>query len=314
MKPVIVVHRNIPQAEYFKKYLDHLIIDKYSVIWDSDVALENIDRVEVVVIWQQPITDLTSFKNLRLVLCCGSGINQILNHIPNLPKVNVIRLVDDALMEKVSDYVITAILCHYTNWESYIKENHDNVWSKQNAYRRKTKIGIMGIGKIGSLTAECLSNLGFEICGWANDKNKKRNIKEMYYGNDELNSFAKQSQILFCMLPLTYNTYKVINKDLINHLQKDAYIINVGRGQHVEDTDLMESIKLNHISGACLDGFIEEPLPSDNPLWKHPKIKVTPHIAGGVDASNQAEYAKTIILEATKNLLNYGVVSHELCY
>ena len=195
--------------------------------------------------------------------------------------VPTIRLVDEKLRNKVAEYVVEAVE-HYMLLINAPK-NTD------------ITIGILGLGLIGNKSAEKLIELGYKVIGWANSKDKKRLIPEVYTGHDDLHRFANQCQVIVCLLPLTEKTKHILDKSLFESMPKDGYIINVGRGGHLNEDHLIENINKNHLKGACLDVFKIEPLPEDDILQNQPSIKLTPHIAGGIFPEFQAKYAIEVI-------------------
>jgi glyoxylate/hydroxypyruvate reductase len=136
----------------------------------------------------------------------------------------------------------------------------------------------MGLGELGSHTALQLSKLGFKVHGWARSAKLMEGVGT-FAGPEEFEAFLSSSTILICLLPLTKKTADILNKDTFSKLPKGAYVINVARGEHLVEEDLIEMLDKGHLSGASLDVFREEPLTEDHPFWSHPLIHVTPHIA-----------------------------------
>ena len=139
-------------------------------------------------------------------------------------------------------------------------------------------IGIMGLGQLGADAAQKLSALGFKVAGWSRRPKDIAGVNS-FNGQAELVEFLSGSQILICLLPLTAETTGILNRRTFEHLPPGAYVINVARGQHLNEKDLMAALDSGQLSGACLDVFEVEPLPPDHPFWRHPQIKVTPHIS-----------------------------------
>jgi glyoxylate/hydroxypyruvate reductase A len=136
----------------------------------------------------------------------------------------------------------------------------------------------MGIGTIGLRVASGLAQSGFKVIGWARTEKNASGIV-VFAGDDQLPEFLSKCNYLICLLPLTDHTRGILNANVFQHLPENAYLINAGRGEHLNEVDLIAYLDSGHLSGATLDVFIEEPLPSDHPFWGHPKIKITPHIA-----------------------------------
>ncbi|WP_395168337.1 NAD(P)-dependent oxidoreductase [Piscirickettsia salmonis] len=142
----------------------------------------------------------------------------------------------------------------------------------------KLNIGIMGLGSVGKEVAMKLSNTGFNVAGWSRSK-KSMNSITSFYGDDQLNQFLKNTNILVCILPLTRKTFGILNNKVFSKLPKNSYVINVARGQHLVEQDILDALNKKQLAGACLDVFTHEPLPKDHLFWQHPNIIITPHVA-----------------------------------
>lgn len=244
-------------------------------------VVDNLDfsSVEVVVLWLEASEYLHSFTNLKLILNCGSGIDHIIAS-PYIPRnIPFYRIVDPYLAERVSNYVVEHIL---------------QLTSK----KKKTSftVGIMGLGIIGNLTAQKLDALKYNVTGWVRTR-KDRSVSEVYIGNDRLEPFLKTADILVCQLPLTDETKGILNKNNFDVLPAGAYLINVGRGGHLRENDLLQALDSGQLSGACLDVIEIEPVTENHPFLKYLNIHLTPHIAGYISAETQAPHAAKMILD-----------------
>ena len=146
--------------------------------------------------------------------------------------------------------------------------------------RRKAEfpVGILGFGVLGQAVATSLASLGFPIVAWANHPRTHSSVP-VYAGVDSLIEFLHASRILVCLLPLTAATQRILNRSTLQALKPDSYVINVARGAHLDVDALFESMKDGHVAGATLDVFEAEPIPPHDPIWKHPNVRITPHIA-----------------------------------
>lgn len=275
----------------------------------SSIADVNLHDIEVVIMWLHVPDFLAQLPNLKLLLNCGSGVDHIITS-PNLPhNVPLIRLVDPFLQDHVSDYIVEHIFKHF--FPDIHQENRVEVLCRfyKTVEWKKPRIGIMGLGMVGSSTAEKLLNMGFEVYGWVKSS-KLRSIKEVYVGNTELETFANKSEVIICQLPLTGETKGILNARLFSFLPNGAFLINVGRGEHLNESDLLIALEDGKLSGACLDVLKVKPLPLNHPFQANPKIKITPHIAGYIGPETQAPYAARIISgfynkETVKGTVNY---------
>jgi glyoxylate/hydroxypyruvate reductase A len=306
----ILIHPDVKGEEEFRNILSNSL-PHYNIT--SSIEEIELYDIEVLIIWRIVPDYLPNLTNLKLVLSSGSGIDHLsdLSVIPNhLP---LVRLVDPYLRNRVSDYVLQQILDKYFPTLSQL----DLVESQNEIYKSVQKsnlhIGIMGLGLIGSSIVQKLVDFGFQVSGWANTE-KKRDISPVYIGKSELNVFAQQTNILVCQLPLTQETKGILNINLFNHLPDGAFLINVGRGEHLVESDLILGLINGKLSGACLDVLPVQPLALNHPFNSMPNIKVTPHIAGYIGPDTQAPYACEVIESYFKNQKVDGIVNYKAMY
>ncbi|MCS4432856.1 NAD(P)-dependent oxidoreductase [Aquiflexum gelatinilyticum] len=306
----VLIQPDVKGVNEFHSILSNDLIGYNIVTSVSDV---NLSDIHVVIIWLSVPDFLIKLPNLKLILSCGSGVNHIINS-SNLPhKIPLIRLVDPYLRNRVADYVVEQILNKFYPTLNLRKLQMDASNVFDIIRKEKLIIGIMGLGLIGSTIAEKLKNLGFEVAGWVKTS-KNRIIKDVYIGEDEKVELVKKSNILVCQLPLTRETKGILNINLFNHLPDGAFLINVGRGDHLIESDLLKALEMGKLSGACLDVLEKEPLPENHPFHKQPNIKITPHIAGYIGPETQAPYASKVIMGFFKNEKLKGKVDYNSLY
>jgi glyoxylate/hydroxypyruvate reductase A len=155
------------------------------------------------------------------------------------------------------------------------------------------QIGIMGLGQLGKDAAKKLAYLGFPVSGWSQTPKDIEGVTCLA-GDDALDHFLSQTRILICMLPLTPKTKGILSQKTFAKLPAGAYLINIARGRHLIEKDLLTALDSGHLAGACLDVFEVEPLPEDHPFWSHPKIFITPHISS-------LTYPKTVAPQIIEN-------------
>lgn len=270
---IISPNRNIePWINSLKKVepkIDIQIFGKDNNQGESDFALS----------WNHPIGAFSNYPNLKCISSMGAGVDHLLND-PDLPKnITITRIVDPELSQSMFEFILSLIMNHLRGLTGYKIEQSYTIWEPKPYIRMKdVNIGIMGIGAIGTHSALQLNKLGFKVSGWASSKKEIKDVT-VFYGDKQLPDFLKDSHILICLLPLTKETQGILNEATFRLLPKNAFVINVARGQHLVDLDLIELIDNGHLSGASLDVFSDEPLAKEHPFWKHPKINITPHIA-----------------------------------
>ena len=234
---------------------------------------------------------LETLPNLKAIFSLGAGIDGFLND-PDFPKhVPLIRFVDKTLSREMAQYVVMHVLIQHRAERMFAAAQREAMWRQVMLARRTedTQVGILGLGEIGSMAARNLRDLGFAVSGWSRTKKEIDGIRS-YAGEDERDAFLAQCDFLICVLPLTSETHHILNAKLLAKLPKGVYVINVARGGHLVEADLIAALDSGHLSGATLDVFEHEPLPETSPIWRHPKIISTPHIAAITSPSAAARY------------------------
>jgi glyoxylate/hydroxypyruvate reductase A len=140
----------------------------------------------------------------------------------------------------------------------------------------------MGLGSIGLGAAKALARHGFQVAGWVNTPRAVDGI-EVFAGRDRLADFLQRSEIVVNFLPLTSETVGILDAAAFAQMPKGSSVINLGRGAHVNEPDLMAALDSGHLAAATLDVFPVEPLPKESPLWRHPGITVIPHASRRID-------------------------------
>jgi glyoxylate/hydroxypyruvate reductase len=238
------------------------------------------DKVEITcaIAWNHPPGVMAEFPNLKLISSMGAGVDHIMRDASIAPDIRITRIVDDALTISMTNYVIMAVLNYHKQIFKYLNDKQEKAWDQQINPEIDLRPGVMGMGVLGQDVAMKLQQLGFRVFGYSNSRKFIKNITS-YAGEEELNDFLSQINILICMLPLTSDTRGILNYELFRKMNKGSYLINVARGSHLVEEDLLKAIEEGYIEHAFLDVFNKEPLPKEHPFWSHNKIMITPHIA-----------------------------------
>jgi glyoxylate/hydroxypyruvate reductase A len=234
------------------------------------------EKVEFVLSWKHPHGIYKDFPNLKVIASMGAGIDHIIED-PDIPEhIKITRVIDEQLTKDMSVFVLSLILDHLRNLSFHYCSKE---WNPKKYLRPEdVQVGIMGMGVLGVGVAETLIKNKFNVTGWSRTKKEILGVTT-FHGNEQLQEFLEDSGVLVNLLPLTSETKNILNKDLFERLPEGAYVINVARGPHLVEDDLLEMIEKGHLAGAALDVFRKEPLPKDHPFWSIDKIKITPHIA-----------------------------------
>jgi len=239
--------------------------------------------IEVVLAWKPPAGLIASFPNVKLIVSLGMGVDHLLAD-DKLPEgVPIVRIMDDGLVGQMSEYALYWALRHHRDIDKYAASQRAKQWKVEDfvdtVHRR---IGILGLGTIGQDTAKKFAALGFPTAGWSRTRKSLPGI-ETFHGPDGLARVLAQSDILVNVLPLTRDTRGLLDAKFFAALPKGAYLINMARGGHVVDEALLAALDSGHLSGAALDVFNQEPLPPEHRYWTHPRVQVTPHVAGATN-------------------------------
>ena len=235
------------------------------------------DEVELAIAWNPPSGVLATFPNLKLISSLGAGVDHIIKD-QNLPAVPVVRIVDENLSRDMSHYILMAIFNHQRGTYRHFLNQKIRHWDTSKQVINDLPIGILGLGVLGKAVAEVLVYHGFEVHGFSKSPKHIEGIVS-HFGTEGLQNMMSQVEVLINLLPLTDETRGILSKPLFSMSQKPFYLINVARGGHLVVGDLIEALEDGMVNGACLDVFEQEPLPSDHPLWDHPKVIITPHVA-----------------------------------
>jgi glyoxylate/hydroxypyruvate reductase A len=251
---------------------------------------------------------LDQYPNLKAISSLGAGTDHLLKDESLPDSVDICRVVSPSLIQQMKEYVLGATLNIQRNFVHYIRQKDLGEWqAHDHPLAKNIAIGVMGLGELGRPVAKQLAQIGYHVSGWSRSSKKIKNVNT-YSGSKQLNEFLTKTQILVCLLPLTKETEEILNLDLFKKLKKPAWIINVARGEHLVDEDLIYALDSNILQGAWLDVFNEEPLPNKHAFWNRKNIIVTPHIAS---ITKPAEVAKQIVDNYKRALsgmqLNYQV-------
>jgi glyoxylate/hydroxypyruvate reductase len=267
--------------------------------------ISDYSAVEAVMVWQQPKGILHEFPNLKLICSMGAGVDHILGDDSIPEHIPITRIVDEKLMVSMTTYVVMAVLTHQRQLDRYIMQQEQQIWDMSNPELDCT-IGIMGVGELGNDIAEKLMNLGYQVIGYGNSP--KSDTAYPYYNATQLDEFLSKVNVLVCMLPLTPKTENILNMGLFEKCRQGTYLINVARGRHLVEEDLLEALSQGFLSGAMLDVFRTEPLPESHPFWKSEKIRITPHIA----SVTNPDAATPQILENYRRIRNNEPLNNQI--
>lgn len=264
------------------------------------------EKVEFILCWKPEVGVLSEFPNLKVVQSVGASVEHILKTQKLDDSIIISRIVDKNLSIDMFEFILSSILMKMKNFNKYFYDKQHEVWS-QKKYQsiNNTRVTILGLGKIGSYVSERLADIGFIVKGWSNSQKNIRGVKS-YHGKEDFKKSVEDSDFLINLLPLTSETENILNTASLRLLNKGVFLINVGRGEHLVENDLINLLNNKHLSGAILDVFREEPLPKQHVFWKHPNITITPHVA----SLTNVDTAIDLVAENYNRFLNKKELLH----
>ncbi len=247
------------------------------------------EAVEMAVVWKHPPGILETFPRLKLVSSLGAGVEQILAGPPLPPEVAVTRIVEEALTTSMRNFALMAVLNIQKQFRFYQRNQREMQWIRPEPVEIPLRIGLLGLGELGGSIARALAGLGFEVWGYSRGGRRLEGVRCLHSGELSAAEFARNVNLLICLLPHTPATEGILNLELFRSLPQGSYLINLGRGAHLDEEGLLAAIREGHIREAWLDVFREEPLPPSHPFWLYDSIVVTPHIASITKQENAAQ-------------------------
>lgn len=271
----ILFHCPWANAEEWLRRIAEALPEAELRVWP---AVGEAAEIDFAMVWQPPAGALAGLPRLRGVCALGAGVDALLRD-PTLPDVPVARLVDPLMAGRMAEYVVGQALRHHLRTDEYAAQQRAGAWLRlpyKDAGERN--VGVLGLGALGRRAAARLKAQGFRVAGWSRTPRRLRGVA-CHHGEAGLKALLRDAEILVCLLPLTAETRGVLNADLFARLPAGAALINVARGAHLIEADLLAALDAGRLSGATLDVLTEEPPPPAHPFRRHPKILMTPHVS-----------------------------------
>lgn len=231
---------------------------------------------DYAVVWAPPQLFFDQQTQLKGIFNIGAGVDALMRlRLP--PEVPVVRLDDAGMSVQMAEYVCHAVIRHFREFDGYAADVARGQWScRKPRQHADFPVGVMGLGVLGERVSRALLPFDFPVRGWSRSAKAIDGV-QCFAGASAFHDFLAATRILVCLLPLTPDTQDILNRDTLSRLRPGGYVINVARGAHLVDEDLMVLLDSGHLAGATLDVFRTEPLPASHPFWTHPKISITPH-------------------------------------
>ena len=243
---------------------------------DISVWQPGAPQADYAVVWAPPQQFMDEQAGLKALFNIGAGVDGLLKlRLP--PQALVVRLDDAGMAVQMAEYVCHAVIRHFREFDQYEASMRAGQWAyRKPRLRQDFAVGVMGLGVLGERVAKALAQFEFPVNGWSRSPKAIDGVRA-FSGQDGFNDFLAASRVLVNLLPLTPGTQNILNRDNLARLQPGGYVINVARGAHLVDADLLALLDSGHLAGATLDVFRTEPLPAGHAFWNHPRITATPH-------------------------------------
>jgi glyoxylate/hydroxypyruvate reductase A len=240
-------------------------------VWQPGAA-----QADHAVVWAPPQQFLDQQPGLKGIFNIGAGVDALLKL--KLPAgAKLVRIEDGGMAVQMAEFVSHAVIRHFREFDLYDREQEHARWGFRKPNRREDfPVGILGLGVLGRRVAQALLHFEFPVRGWSRSPRQLAGV-QCFAGPAQFDPFLQGTRFLVCLLPLTPETAGIMNRDNLSKLLPGGYVINVARGAHLVDDDLIALVDSGQLAGAALDVFRTEPLPPEHPFWRHPKITVTPH-------------------------------------
>lgn len=277
------------------------IADRIEVV--DHATSSTADDVRLAVAWHPPDDAFAHYPNLQAVCSIGAGVDNIVACPSLKPHIDVIRVVDPGQAQMMSGFVAWHVIGHQRGFASYRTQQREKVWQRRpQRSADSVPVGILGNGAIGRKVAADLAQLGFPVMSWSRSARPVAGSGRAYHGPAGLAAMLEETEVLVNLLPLTPETRGILNSGVFATMRRGGYVVQVGRGEHLVEEDLLAALDSGQLAGAALDVFATEPLPAAHPFWDHPDIVVTPH-----DASDVSLRAVATTLVATADAIRAGL-------
>jgi len=233
-------------------------------------------QADHAVVWAPPQQFFDEQPALKGVFNTGAGVDALLKlRIP--PGAAVVRIDDGGMAVQMAEFVCHALIRHFRELDAYGADIAAGRWTYRKPLARADfPVGVMGLGVLGERVARAVAQFDFPTFGWSRTPKRIEGVRCLA-GPQQFDEFLASTRVLACLLPLTPETHGIMNARTLGRLKPGGYVINVARGAHLVEDDLLALLESGHLAGAALDVFRSEPLPAGHAFWHHPKITVTPH-------------------------------------
>ena len=272
---IINLDKVIGSAQAFRDAFEEQVPDLQIRFW-PDVG--DVKDIEYLAFMHPDLNALPAFPGLKAMFSRAAGVEDIARH-PKLPKVPLGKVEPPGGDPMMTEYVVMHVLRLHRDMPGYQAAQARKEWRRVPIVRpEQRRIGFLGFGMMATAPALVLQSLGFKVSAWVRSPRQAAEVP-LFHGRDQLEAFLGQTDIAVCLLPLTPETVGIFCARTFAMMPRGAMLVNVGRGKHVVDKDLIAALDSGQLSHAALDALSPEPLPPESPLWLHPRVTIMPHVA-----------------------------------
>ena len=260
---------------------------------DRAQALAVADTVQVAVVANPPPGSLRGLPQLRLIQSLWAGVDRLLLDPTLPPGVPIARMVDPAMNASMAETALWATLALHRGYFDYARSQRQGLWQPRPQRRADSvRVLVLGLGQMGLTSARRIAQQGYRVSGWsqrARVPSADLDGIAVHAGVAALPALLAASDIVVNLLPLTPATSGLLDERFFAALPTGASIVNLARGAHVVDADLLAALDRGHLAHAVLDVFHTEPLPADHAYWSHPQVSLLPHVAAQTDPASASQ-------------------------
>ena len=273
---------------------------------------------DYALVWHPPV-EMLQGRELKAVFALGAGVDSILSKLKAHPEMlpestPLYRLEDTGMGSQMQEYAVSQVLHWFRRFDDYQALQREGTWQPLPDYHHEEfTIGIMGAGVLGSKVAQSLLAWGFPVRCWSRSRKDWPQVTS-FAGEAEFGEFLRETRVLINLLPNTAETIGIINQSLLAQLPDNSYVLNLARGVHVVEDELLVALDSGKLKAAMLDVFSREPLPKESPLWRHPRVTMTPHVAAVTRPQEAISYIAHTISQLERGEQVDGLVDRQRGY